>query len=239
MHGVDLNWMEHFSEFLRGDAHEHRQDPVTSPSTRWIWTPALAELHPADEGDTTTLEKTLAAAKENLEAVDAAPTAEDPAECVTDKGYHSRSVLKALDDGPWKTRISEPKQKGFARWHGDGAARRASPTTGPGCYRAWPRKLQLRAEIVERSFAHNLDRGGMRRTWLRGRENVHKRYLLHVAGHNLAAIGAGTPREAVAGGYGCICVLIAPAGAVLVAQMVLIVSEDGETAFVALCFAVE
>ena len=80
-----------------------------------------AELHPADEGDTTTLEKTLAAAKENLEAVDAAPTAEDPAECVTDKGYHSRSVLKALDDGPWKTRISEPKQKGFARWHGDGA----------------------------------------------------------------------------------------------------------------------
>ena len=103
---------------------------------------------------------------------------------------------------------------------------------------------KLRAEIVERSFAHNLDRGGMRRTWLRGRENVHKRYLLHVAGHNLSLlmcklIGAGTPREAVAGGYGCICVLIAPAGAVLVAQMVLIVSEDGETAFAAICFAVE
>ena len=52
----------------------------TSPSTRWIWTPA--RWWP----DTTTLEKTLAAAKENLEAVDAAPTAEDPAECVTDKG---------------------------------------------------------------------------------------------------------------------------------------------------------
>ena len=100
--------------------------------------------------------------------------------------------------------------------------------------------FKLRAEIVERSFAHNLDRGGMRRTWLRGRENVHKRYLLHVAGHNLSLlmrklIGAGTPREAVAGGYGCIC----GAGPVLVAQMVLIVSEDGETAFVALCFAVE
>ena len=28
MRGVDLNWMEHFSEFFRGDAHEHRQDPV-------------------------------------------------------------------------------------------------------------------------------------------------------------------------------------------------------------------
>ena len=43
---------------------------------------------------------------------------------------------------------------------------------------------------------------------------------------------AGTPQEAVAGGMCCICVLIALAGAVLVAQMVLIVgfiSEDGET----------
>ena len=51
-------------------------------------------------------------------------------------------------------------------------------------------------------------------------------------------IGAGTPREAVAGGYGYIFVLVTPAGAVLVAQIVLIVSEDGVTAFVAICFAV-
>jgi len=49
-------------------------------------------------------------------------------------------------------------------------------------------------------------------------------------------IGAGTSREAVAGRYGRIFVLIAPARAVLVAQMVLIVSEDGETALAALCF---
>jgi hypothetical protein len=40
-------------------------------------------------------------------------------------------------------------------------------------------------------------------------------------------IGAGTPREAVAGGYGCIFVLITPTDAVLVAQIVLIASEDG------------
>ena len=189
------------------------------------------ELHPADEGDTTTLEKTLA-------------TAEDPAECVTDKGYHSRSVLKALDDGPWKTRISEPKQKGFARWHGDEAARRAVTNNRTRLLSGVAREaFKLRAEIVERSFAHNLDRGGMRRTWLRGRENVHKRYLLHVAGHNLSLlmrqlIGAGTPREAVAGGYGALFVLVTPAGAVLVAQVVLIVSEEGETVFAAICFAV-
>jgi len=51
-------------------------------------------------------------------------------------------------------------------------------------------------------------------------------------------IGAGTPREAVPGGYGCIFVLMTPTGAVLVAQILLIVSEDGETAFAALCFVV-
>ena len=74
-----------------------------------------AELHPADEGDTTTLSKTLAKAEANLEAVDAAPTSEDPAECVADKGYRSRAVLRALNDSPWKTRIAAPKQTGFSR----------------------------------------------------------------------------------------------------------------------------
>src|ERR1700730_5394978 len=42
--------------------------------------------------------------------------------------------------------------------------------------------MRKRGEMVERSFAHVLERGGVRRTWLRGRENVHKRYLVHVAG---------------------------------------------------------
>ena len=169
-----------------------------------------AELHPADEGDTTTLFKTLAAAEANLEAVDAAPTAENPAACVADKGYHSRAVLKALDDSLWKTRIAEPKQKGFSRWHGDEAAQRAVTNNRvrlkSGVARA---AFKLRAEIVERCFAHTLDRGGMRRTWLRGRDNVHKRYLLHVAGHNLSLlmrqlIGAGRPWRADMAVFSCL-----------------------------------
>ena len=186
-----------------------------------------AALHPADEGDTTTLAKTLAAAQEGLEAVGLGPTPEAPAECVTDKSYHSRAVLKALDDGPWKTRIAEPKPKGFARWHGDEAARRAVTNNRARLLSQVARQaFKLRAEIVERSFAHNLDRGGMRRTWLRGRENVHKRYLLHVAGHNLGLlmrqlIGAGTPKEAVARGYMAIFLILTPDGAFLVTLLVL------------------
>ena len=59
--------------------------------------------------------------------------------------------------------------------------------------------LRARAELVERSFAHCLDRGGMRRLWLRGLENIAKRYLIHVCGFNLgvlmrALFGVGTPK---------------------------------------------
>lgn len=161
-----------------------------------------AEIHPADEGDTTTLEKTLEAAQDNLEkATPAPPTPDDPAELIADKGYHSRDVLKELDDGPWKTRIAEPKRNGCNRWHGDEEARRAvynnRTRISSGIAKAIGKK---RTELVERSFAHILDRGGMRRSWLRGRENVHKRYLIHVAGFNLGLLmrqkfGVGTPRR--------------------------------------------
>ncbi|HSK31431.1 MAG TPA: hypothetical protein VLA17_15835 [Candidatus Limnocylindria bacterium] len=79
----------------------------------------------------------------------------------------------------------------------------ASPPTATACA---PQSAKRRyAEIAGRSFAHTLERGGMRQTWLRGRENVDKRYLIHVAGHNLGIlmrhlIGAGTPKEAAARG---------------------------------------
>jgi hypothetical protein len=54
--------------------------------------------------------------------------------------------------------------------------------------------FRLRAEWVENSSALILDRDSMRRA------NIHKRYLIHVAGYNLGLImrlitGAGTPRE--------------------------------------------
>jgi hypothetical protein len=57
---------------------------------------------------------------------------------------------------------------------------------------------QLR--LVERSFAHCYETGGMRRCHLRGQENIWKRQLIHVGAFNLSLIlrqllGAGTPRE--------------------------------------------
>jgi transposase len=48
--------------------------------------------------------------------------------------------------------------------------------------------LRKRGMYVERSFAHILDAGGMRRTTLRGRENIEKRYLMAALGYNLSLI---------------------------------------------------
>src|SRR3954466_14317778 len=84
-----------------------------------------ARLHPADHGDTTTIADTLAAAKKNLAQINATPTSDKPSELVTDKGYHSRAILKDLDGGAWKTRIAEPMHPRFSRWHGDSKARAA------------------------------------------------------------------------------------------------------------------
>jgi transposase len=52
-----------------------------------------------------------------------------------------------------------------------------------------------------------LDCGGARRTTLRGRENIRKRYLIHAACANLSLlvrrlVGVGTPRQALAGPHG-------------------------------------
>jgi transposase len=165
-----------------------------------------AAIHPADRGDTTTLDDTLEAAARGLDAAGCAPTGDRPAELIADKGYHSRAVLKGLDGGPWQTRIAEPKPKDVQRWRGDLDARRAVYGNRARLRSGIGKEgLALRAEKVERSFALTLDRGGLRRTWLRGRENVQKRYFVHVAAYNLGLVmrqllGAGTPKELVARG---------------------------------------
>jgi transposase len=201
-----------------------------------------AEIHAADQGDTTTLPDTLEAAETNLATVDVAPTPEDPAELVADKGYHSRNGLKALEDGPWKSRIAEKRQPDVSRWHGDEEARRAVYNNRARLRSGVAKEaFRLRAELVERSFALTLDRGGMRRAWLRGCQNLKKRYLVHVAGYNLGLImrlllGAGTPRELLAGASAH---LLAFASADGTLSVILAAATDAEAALIVLSFRPE
>ena len=78
--------------------------------------------------------------RQTLEAGCGADGRRSDAECRDHKGYHSRLVLRRLDDGPWKSRISGPSRRVLRA--GTEMMRLAgrSPTTGPGCYRGWPGK---------------------------------------------------------------------------------------------------
>ena len=117
------------------------------------------------------------------------------------------------------------------RWHGDEAARKAVYANRVRLRSDIGREtMRRRGELVERSFAHILDRRGMRRAWLRGRANLHKRYLIHVAGFNLGVLmralySQGTPREAAETLYAPIIVLRTEA-----ALVALIATVDGELA---------
>jgi len=157
-------------------------------------------LQGADEGDTTTIEQTLVEAAEQLEQAAAADeTVEELSEAVTDKGYHSNAVLTALAEIEVRSYVSEPK-RGRRKWGGRERERKAVYANRRRIKgERGKRLLRLRAEKVERSFAHCYETGRLRRTHLRGRENILKRLLIHVGGYNLSLalrrkLGAGTPR---------------------------------------------
>lgn len=160
-------------------------------------------IHGADEGDTATIEKTLAEAEAQLDAVlEQAPEdvhLDAPAEVVADKGYHSDATLLAIESRGSRSYVSEP-ERGRRAWkdNPDGQIavyanrRRIRGNRGR-------RLMRSRGERIERSFAHVYDTGGMRRTHLRGHENIRKRVLIHASGFNLSLlvrelIGCGTPR---------------------------------------------
>jgi transposase len=162
-------------------------------------------LQDANAGDTTTIEKTLIAAAEQIEqlATDAetANNISDKllAEVVTDKGYHSNEKLVDLQELGIRTYISEPK-RGRRNWT-DKAAECDAVYANRRRIRGQRGKqlLRQRGLMLERPFAHCYETGGMRRLHLRGRDNILKRLLVHVAGFNLSLvlrlmIGKGTPR---------------------------------------------
>ena len=169
-------------------------------------------LQGADQGDTTTLDITLSEAgmavaeqigreaeqrppdkaKVNLNGIE---------EVVADKGYHSSAVVERLGSYQVRSYIPEKQQKGRRKWQGKRAEQQAVYQNRRRVQGEYGKSLlRRRGELLERSFAHCYDTGGMRRTHLRGHTNILKRQLIHVGAFNLSLIlrklmGAGTPRE--------------------------------------------
>jgi len=162
-------------------------------------------IHSAIAGDTQTIGETLQQAAENLLGVsedeEAADKLADPVitEAVGDKGYHSNQVLEDLQEQGIRSYISEPN-RGKRNWKGKAAAKKATYENRRRMRRTKGKQLQRRrSEVLERGFAHCYPRSGMRRTHLRGRDNIEKRELGQVLGFNLGLVmrnrfGIGTPR---------------------------------------------
>src|SRR5580692_9198172 len=71
-----------------------------------------------------------------------------------------------------------------------------------------------RGERIERNFAHQFDTGGLDRLYVRGKENVHKKFLIQAAACNLALLmrstyGSGKPRAAHNGVVDAILTILA------------------------------
>jgi transposase len=150
----------------------------------------------ADVGDTATVVDTVVDATEQLERAGAPHGLE---ELIADKGYHSNRTLIDLQALDVRAYIAEP-DRGRRRWHELPEAqalvyanrRRVRGARGG-------RLRRRRAEYAERSFAHLYETGAMRRTHLRGHQNILKRLWVHAGAFNLGLImrrliGHGTPR---------------------------------------------
>ena len=169
-------------------------------------------LQGADRGDTKTVDGTLGeagmAVAEQVEREVKLRPQEKPKvntpgieETVADKGYHSGAVMERMKGYGVRSYIPEKKQKGQRHWKGKQAEQQAVYANRRRVRGEYGKSLlRRRGELVERSFAHCYETGGMRRCHLRGHNNILKRQLLHVGAFNLSLIlrkllGAGTPRE--------------------------------------------
>ena len=163
-------------------------------------------LQDASAGDTTTMRQTLIAVAEQMEKLTKdSETAQQIApdwlsELVTDKGYHSNETMVDLQEFEIRSYVSEPN-RGRRNWIGKEADRDAVYANRRRIRgERGKRLLRRRGLMLERPFAHCYETGEMRRVHLRGRENILKRLLIHVAGFNLSLvlrlmIGKGTPRR--------------------------------------------
>jgi len=163
-------------------------------------------IQPGARGDTHTLPETLGVVIDNALAVLQDPRSakhlpERPlAELVADRGYHSNETMTLTAATGWRSYISEP-ERGRRDWQDKESAKRATYANRRRIKGERGKALmRRRGELLERTFAHTLESGAMRRVFLRLRDNILKRYLVHVAAFNLslvmrALLGVGTPRE--------------------------------------------
>jgi transposase len=163
-----------------------------------------AQVHPGDQADHQGMAPRVLEAQQNINLASGEELDTLTLKSVTsDKGYYAVGELKALQGENIRTVISDPiNNRRLDRLEADQkravrAARRSVKS------QSGKDLLRRRGMHIERSFAHILDCGGMRRTTLRGWENLNKRFKLAAAFYNLSQLmrklfGFGTPKQLAA-----------------------------------------
>ena len=159
-----------------------------------------AQVLPGDHRDSEELSARVIEALLNVQAAQADPEAL-PETLTGDKGYFSLLEIGRLQQLSLKTVISDPRraQRRFDKL--SSPERQILTRAQRSVSSQYGRKLlRKRGQHIERSFAHVLDAGGMRRTTVRGLENLNKRHQIAAACYNLSQLlrrlyGIGTPRQ--------------------------------------------
>ncbi len=163
-----------------------------------------AEVQPGDQADHQGLATKVLEAQETINEARGEAANTLTVETVTaDKGYYAVDELQALQREEIKTVIADPVLN--RRLEKLGPPQRQAVQTARRSTQSKYGKalLRRRGMHIERSFAHILDCGGMRRATLRGWENLNKRFKLAAAFYNLSQLmrqlfGFGTPKQLAA-----------------------------------------
>ena len=163
-----------------------------------------AEVQPGDHADHQEVATKVLEAQQSINQASGQAKDTLTGQTVTaDKGYYAVDGLQALQHEGIRTVIADPvsdrrldKLEPAQRQAVQAARRSTKSKYGKAL-------LRRRGMHIERSFAHILDCGGMRRATLCGWENLNKRFKLAAAFYNLSQLmrklfGLGTPKQLAA-----------------------------------------
>lgn len=191
----------------------HKPEHITDLDSGVI---VAATVRLGNEGDTKDLTERVLEAGQTLSRVCNDPKQDKVLQSLTaDEGYFAVEEICGLQGEGIRTIIGDPhatqrrkeKQDGMVKQVLSKAKRAVKSKSGKAL-------LRKRGEHLERSFAHVLDQGGMRRTTLRGTENLTKRHLAAVLAYDLSLLmrhltGHGTPKQWLAAACGVLLRLLA------------------------------
>lgn len=174
-----------------------------------------ATVRHGNEGDTKELTDRVLTAGTTLARVCGDPKQEKVLRSLTaDEGYFSVEEtcglqgenIRIIIGDPYASQRRKENQSSIIKQVLHKARRAVKSASGKAL-------LRKRGEFIERSFAHVLDHGGLRRTTLRGTSNLTKRQLAAALAFDLSLLmrkltGCGTPKQWLAGACGAFLALI-------------------------------